>query len=141
VPQDDINVLPGQPPTMVPGEYNPYYTPSNLRVHSVLATTALRPNRQLVLEAGGRYALSAYEDAPVLYAVATPPTATVERQFYERSFKPWNARGSINWNATPAVRVTLSAEHGREAYYQFTAGRVELTYTFVAAAQRRADLR
>ena len=141
VPRDDINVRPGEAPTQVPGEYNPYYTPSNLRVHSVLATTALRPNRQLVLEAGGRYALSAYEDAPVLYAVATPPTATVERQFYERSFKPWNARGSINWNATPAIRVTLSAEHGRESYYQFTTGRVELTYTFVAAAQRRADLR
>jgi hypothetical protein len=53
VPQDDINVRPGEPPTMVPGEYNPYYTPSNLRVHSVLATTSLRPNPHLVLEAGG----------------------------------------------------------------------------------------
>ena len=141
VPQDDINVRPGEPPTMVPGEYNPYYTPSNLRVHSVLAATSLRPNPHLVLEAGGRYALSAYEDAPVLYAVATPPTATVERQFYERSFTPWNARGSINWSATPAVRVTLAAEHGRDAYYVYTTGRVELTYTFVAAAQRRADFR
>ncbi len=141
LPRDDIDVRPGQPPVMVPGEYNPYFTPSNLRIHSVLASTALRPNRQLTIEAGGRYALSAHDDAPVLFAVATPPTTTVEREFYDRSFKPWNARGSINWNATPAARVTLGVEHGREAYYEFTTGRVELTYTFVAAAQRRAYLR
>jgi len=140
VPQADINVRPGEPPTTVPGEYNPYYTPSNLRIHSALATTTLRPNRQLALEAGGSYALSAREDAPVLYAVATPPTITVQRDFYERSFTPWNARGSINWDATRAVRVTLSAEHGREAYYEFTTGRVELTYTFVARTQGRMDL-
>jgi len=141
LPREDITVRPGQPPTEVPGEYNPYYTPSNLRIHSVLATASLRPNRQLVVEAGGSYALSAHDDAPILYAVSTPPTATVQRDFYERSFQPWNARGSINWNATPAVRITVGAEHGRDAFYEFTTGRLELTYTFVAAAQGRADLR
>jgi len=140
LPQDDVNVGPGQPPTMIPGEYNPYYTPNNLRVHSALANTSLWATRQLRIEAGGRYALSAREDAPVLSAVATPPSATVERTFYERSFRPWSARGSIDWNATRAMRISLGAEHGREAYYQFTTARVELTYTFVPRVHERGDL-
>jgi hypothetical protein len=76
----------------------------------------------------------------VLTAVPTPPTTTVQTTFYDRSFHPWNTRGSIDWTATPAVRLAVRVEHGRDAYYAFTTGRLELTYTFVAAAQRRADL-
>lgn len=141
LPQGTVDVRPGAPPTMIPGEYNPYYTPNNLRVHSALANASVRPTSQLRIEAGGRYALSAHEDAPVIYAVATPPMATAQLTFYDRAFTPWNARGSIDWSATPAVRLTLGVEHGREAYYEFTTARVELTYTFIAAAQRRADVR
>ncbi len=140
LPRADVNVRPGDPPTMIPGEYNPYYTPDNLRVHSALANASVRPTRQLRIEAGGRYALSAREDAPVLYGVASPPSATVERTFYERSFTPWSARGTMDWNATPAMRISLGAEHGREAYYQFTTARVELTYTFVPRVHEREDL-
>ena len=140
-PRGDINVLPSQGPTVVPGEYNPYYTPQNLLVHSALATASLRARRQVHVEAGGSYGFNAHDDAPVLIAVPTPPTTTVETAFYDRSFHPWNARGSIDWTATPAVRLALRVEHGRDAFYAFTTGRLELTYTFVAAAQRRADLR
>jgi len=140
LPQADVSVRPGDPPTMIPGEYNPYYTPDNLRVHSALANVSVRPTRQLRIEAGGRYALSAREDAPVLYGVASPPSATVGRTFYERSFTPWSARGTMDWNATPAMRISVGAEHGREAYYQFTTARLELTYTFVPRVHEREDL-
>jgi tetratricopeptide (TPR) repeat protein len=139
-PRGDISVLPSQGPMTVPGEYNPYYTPQNLVVHSALATTSLRAGRRVVIEAGGSYGFSAHDDAPVLIAVPTPPTTTVQTAFYDRSFNPWNARGSLDWTATPAVRLALRVEHGRDAYYAFTTGRLELTYTFVAAARRRADL-
>ena len=139
-PRGDVSVPPGQGSTTVPGQYTPYYTPQNLLVHSALATTSLRAGRKLVIDAGGSYGFSAHDDAPVLIAVPTPPTTTVQTAFYDRSFNPWNARGSIDWTATPAVRLALRVEHGRDAYYAFTTGRLELTYTFVAAAQRRADL-
>ena len=141
VPRGDVSVLPSQGPTTVPGEYNPYYTPRNLVVHSALATTSLRAGGKVVIDAGGSYGFSAHDDAPVLIAVPTPPTTTVQTAFYDRSFNPWNARGSIDWTATPAVRLALRVEHGRDAYYAFTTGRLELTYTFVAAAQRRAHVR
>jgi len=140
-PRADISVPPGQGATVVLGEYNPYYTPQNLLIHSALATASLRAGRALMIESGGSYGFSAHDDAPVLIAVPTPPTTTVQTAFYDRSFNPWNVRGSIDWTATPAVRLALRVEHGRDAYYAFTTGRLELTYTFVAAAERRADLR
>jgi tetratricopeptide (TPR) repeat protein len=139
-PRGDINVPPGQAPITVPGEYNPYYTPKDLRVHSALASMRVHPGGRWTLEGNARYALSARDEAPVLVGEASPPNVVVTRGFYERSFTPWNARGSLDWAATESVRLGLGAEHGRGAYYEFTTARVQLTYTFVAAARRRADV-
>jgi hypothetical protein len=125
----------------VPGEYTPYYTPKNLRAHSALVSASLHPRGRWKLSADGRYALGARDDAPVLVAFATPPDVTVSRGFYDRSFHPWNARGSLDVAATESVRIAFAAEHGRAAYYSFTTARVGLTYSFVAAARKRADVR
>ena len=142
VPRDDIAVIPGQGQGRqdVLGEYNPYYTPRNLRVHSALVTARLHPNSRFTFDASGRIGLSARDEAPALSAVFTPPNVTVTRTFTERSFTPWNARGSIDVAATPAVRIAFGVERGQEAYYSFTAARVQLTYTFIAAALARADV-
>jgi len=141
VPRGEIIVPPGQAPVSVAGEYNPYYTPRNLRAHSVLAALRIHPSNRLTIDADGRYAVAAHDDAPVLFTVVAPPNVTLERRFYRRSFSPWNGRGSLGWAATPAVRFDVGVEHGREAYYTYTSGRLALTYTFVAAAARRADIR
>ena len=141
LPRGDIIVPPGQAPVTVPGEYDPYYTSQNLRVHSALAAIRLRPSSRWTLDGDGRYAVSAHDDAPVLVAVEAPPNVTIEHRFYRRSFTPWNARGSIDCWATPSLHIGLAVEHGREAYYEFTSARVQLTYTFVTAALRRADVR
>jgi len=132
--------FPPPTPTIVPGEYDPYYTPRNLRVHSALARAQVRPGGRWTLEVNGRYGISAHDDAPVVAVAAAPPPVTVTRTFYDRSFTPWNARGSIDLAATRAVRLGLTVEHGREAYYAFTTARLQLTYTFVAAALARADV-
>jgi Tfp pilus assembly protein PilF len=140
-PRGDVSFPPGQPPASVPGEYNPYYTPRNLRAHSALVSASVHPGGRWSASGDGRYALSARDEAPVLLPVVTPPNVTVARAFYDRSFTPWNARGSIDVAATESIRIGILAEHGRGAYYSFTSARVALTYAFVAAARRRADLR
>jgi hypothetical protein len=141
VPAGDVQLSPAQAPTTVTGVYDPYYTPRTLRVHSALANGHLTPNARWSVDASARVAVSAHDEAPVLIASATPPTTTVSRGFYERSFTPWNASASIDWAATRTIRIGVGAEHGREAYYSFTTVRLRFTSTFIAAAERRAGLR
>lgn len=129
---------PGHVPEQVPGEYNPYYTPRNLRMHSALLFARAQPHPRWSLEANATFALSARDDAPVLLTVVAPPDVNVVRAFYDRRFSPWNVRGSVEGAITEAVRLGVRAEHGRGAYYAFTSVGVQLSYTFVAAARRRA---
>ena len=142
-PRGDLSVVPLPPGQTVPvnGEYNPYYTPRNLRVHSVLANFAVRGSDRWSVGANGRYGVSAHDDAPVLVAVSAPPSATVQRRFYSRSFTPWNTRATFDVAATRAIHIGLAAEREHNAFYSLTVARAQITYTFLDAAERRADIR
>jgi hypothetical protein len=136
---EDVNFPPGNPPSTVRGIYTPYYTPRDLRVHSLLLATALRPTPRWSLTANGSYGVHVRDDAPVLVVIPNPPNASIVRAYYPREFTPWNARAALEGAATDAVRLALTAEHGKGAYYSFSTVGVRLTYTFIAAARRRAD--
>jgi Tfp pilus assembly protein PilF len=136
---DDLDFPPGRPPETVRGVYSPYYTPRDLRVHSALMSATARPSARWSLSGSGTLGVHARDDAPVFIFVAQPPNADLRRTYYRREFTPWNVRGAIEGAATDAVRLALTAEHGNGAFYSFTTVGVRMTYTFVAAARRRAD--
>jgi Tfp pilus assembly protein PilF len=135
----DVILPPGQLPETVGGEYRPYYTPRNLRVHSVLMAAMGRPSPRWSLSANGTLGVHARDDSPVLFVVPRGPNADIFRTYYRREFTPWNVRGAIEGAATESVRLALTAEHGKTAFYSFTTVGARFTYTFVAAARRRAD--
>jgi Tfp pilus assembly protein PilF len=140
VPRSDaVPFPPGQAPSGIPGVYDPYYTPRNLRANSALVAATMRPNARWSITANGAYGFHARDDAPVLVTVLVPPNVTIVRSFYDRDFTPWNVRGGVEGAVTDAVRLALTGERGRAAYYSFTTVGVRLTYTFTAAARRRAD--
>ena len=143
IPPRDANLSfpPGQAPATVPGRYDPYYTPRNLRAHSALASLRVAPNDRWTLTSDLSYAIHARDEAPVLVVVPDPPDVEIVRTYFEREFTPWNVRGGIDVGVTDAVRLALTVEHGRRAYYRFTTVGVSGTYRFVAAARRRADNR
>ena len=136
---DDLNFPPGQPPPTVRGVYDPYYTPRDLRVHSALASVAARPSSRWSMSANANLGVRTRDDAPVLVVVTRPPNADVVRTYYPREFTPWNVRAALETAATEAVRLAITAERGNGAYYAFTTVELRMTYTFVAAARRRAD--
>ena len=137
----NLSFPPGQAPSTVPGKYDPYYTPRNLRVHSALVSVRLVPNARFTLTSDASYGFSAREDAPVLVVVPAPPDVDIVRAYYDRSFTPWNFRAAADIGATEAFRLGLAVEHGRRVFYRFTSVGLTGTYTFVAAARRRADRR
>ena len=130
---------PGQAPSTVRGVYMPYYTPRDLRVHSALVAATVRPTARWSVSTNGTFGVSTRDDAPVLIVVPRPPNADIVRTYYAREFTPWNVRGAIEGAASESIRLAFTAEHGKAAYYSFTTIGARLTYTFVAAARRRAD--
>jgi Flp pilus assembly protein TadD len=134
---------PGQPPGGAEGEYDPYYTPADLVVHSVLGAMEWRAGRT-TLRAGGSYGFRATDRAPEFSppAVSDPgnPNA-LERTFVSRSFSPWTARASLDIAPSADVKLGISGESVRTVFYTATTARVWLTYQFVSAAMRRATRR
>ena len=140
VPRDDALTVPPRPgPAAVPGIYDPYYTPRNLRVHSGLLSATVRPTPRWSIAGNGSGGVHARADAPVLAVVSRPPNVDIVRDYVAREFTPWNVRGALEGSVTDAVRLALTAEHGKGPYYVYTTAGVCITYTFVAAARRRAD--
>jgi Tfp pilus assembly protein PilF len=143
IPARDANLSfpPGQQPATVPGRYDPYYTPRNLRAHSALASVRVAPNERWTLTSDLSYAIHARDEAPVLVVIPDPPDVDIVRAYVDREFTPWTVRGGIDVGVTDAARMALTLEHGRRAYYRFTTVGLSGTYRFVAAARRRADNR
>jgi tetratricopeptide (TPR) repeat protein len=137
---DAVNFPPGQAPTTVRGYYDPYYTPRNLRAHSVLAAAKLVPGARWSITGNAALGVSASDDAPVVFTTpGRPPDVDLARTYYRRSFTPWKIDGGLEGKVSDAVRLTLVADHSNGAFYAQTTVGFRVTYTFVAAARRRAD--
>jgi hypothetical protein len=138
---DDLVFPPGQPPITVRGFYSPYFTPRNLRIHSALARVRLVPTPTWSLTGNSALGFHAGDDAPVLFTTpgSRAPDVDLRRTFYRRHFTPWRLQAVLDGALTKSIRMAITAEHDKGAFYASTSVGVQLTYTFAAAALRRAD--
>jgi tetratricopeptide (TPR) repeat protein len=120
---------PGDPLFSTAGRYAPYYTPSNLVSHSVIAAAALRPSDRATLRVGATYALRATEEAPAFVV----SLGQVQRTLTSRELSPWNARGSIDVMLSRDATLTATGEHGRTAFYEWSTAGLQITYRFRTA--------
>jgi hypothetical protein len=61
----------------------------------------------------------------------------VTRVFYERTYSPWNVRGSIAVPVHDRLTIGVSAEIGKTAFYRWASGDLQLTYRFVRRENER----
>jgi hypothetical protein len=107
---------PGQPPEQqeLPGRYAPYYTPSEVATHSVLANAALALGGAWLI-ADASVGVRATESAPVLLSTAEPGPAL---SFSQRSFTPYLGALSLVTPLGDRATLTTSAELSRTAFYR-----------------------
>lgn len=120
-------------PDRFAGRYEPYYTPQNMRTHSVAGAVALRPSAMLTLRASGTYGVHAMENAPFFFQTgsgATPSSPVLS--YYRRTFRPWNTRVAVSAVLPAGLTSTLYGEHIRTAFWASTAVGLELSRRFVA---------
>jgi hypothetical protein len=132
---------PGGPFIVAEGKYDPYYTPDDLTVHSLLAAMEMRAGKA-TLRAGGSYGVRATDRAPGFAAPVNPgnPNA-VELTAVSRTFSPWTVRAGIDVAPSVDLKLGFSSESVRTVFYTATTARAWLSYQFVSAAMRRATRR
>ncbi|HUP18336.1 MAG TPA: tetratricopeptide repeat protein, partial [Gemmatimonadota bacterium] len=116
------------------GTYDPYYTPEEVRVHSVVAAVALRPSPDVSIHADGAVGLAATErapQAPPIIGPADPPGPGLPGApitFVDRDFTPWRARATLvaALGATGELRAEVERNEG--AFFEMTRGEVSLTW-------------
>lgn len=120
------------------GAYQPYYTPIDLQSHSAVAALELHPGPGVTLSASGSYAIRATETSPTFVVVTTtsPPTASVQRLSYTRTFNPYNARGSIQLGNASGLSLVIAGEAFRTGFYSANSASLSLVYRFTGRALR-----
>ena len=108
------------------GRYSPYYTPSHLVSHSLIASTTLRPRSRATFRLRGGRAVHAEEDAPAFFATQ----GLVQRLHSRRTFSPWNAHGSVELALSGRTTLSATGDYGRTAFYTWWTTGVGITTRF-----------
>lgn len=116
----------GSFPQKLPGRYDPYYAPHDVKTHSAIVNGALAAGSAWVL-ADGSVGVRATETEPVL--MRSSPAAPPELTFQERVFTPWRARLSVTAPADDRTWVTVSLTYGRTAFYRVGTARLAFVRT------------
>jgi tetratricopeptide (TPR) repeat protein len=137
---DPNQAVPPGGATVAPGVYDPYFTPAQIVVHSVLAAIEQKMGRA-TMRLGGSYGAYATDLVPVLLAspVAQPgnPSA-VTRQFAPRQFTPWTLRGGFDFSPTSDLTFGVSGNVLHTVFFTETSARAVITYRLASDAVRRA---
>lgn len=107
------------------GHYEPYYTPQNTLIHSVIGAFTEQGQNGFVARLGGSYGFIATEDAPV-FGIA--PNGSPLLGTFNRKFHPWTARASIEKTLTSQSVLSARVEHSKTAFYHVTNAAIELTW-------------
>jgi hypothetical protein len=108
-------VPPGHTAFDTTGRYVPYYTPARRRGHAVLGALTAWSDGGARLHLGGSYSVRTTELAPAFTLAA----GGVQRVFVSRESHPWEARATVDLPAGRRVTVSIGAEAGRQAFYDW----------------------
>lgn len=101
------------------GRYAPYYTPLDLQTHSVIVALAAGLRGSTIFRLNGGYAVIGSENAPQFVPVAMtgPPRTVVVLTTPSRDTHPWNARATVELNASGNSPFLVGVETARTTFF------------------------
>jgi hypothetical protein len=119
----------GAPPAggLVAGHYDPYYTPHDVRVHSLAADAAIAAGPAW-FTLNGAVAVHARELASEYLTPTGGPTPVLT--FTERAFRPWQTTAAFSVPLASATWLALSGNYQRTAFWTMVGARVSLAQSF-----------
>jgi len=112
--------------TVIPGSYNPYFTPSNQLVHAILAGLKLKLVESVSVALNGNVGIYAQIDNPntVYYGTATtgnPNRPINQEDIYlievTTTYFPWELKAAMDWSISEKSLLTISYLHQTTIYF------------------------
>ncbi|MDI1321245.1 MAG: tetratricopeptide repeat protein [Algoriphagus sp.] len=112
--------------TVIPGSYNPYFTPTNQTVHGILAGLKFRLAQSVSFGLNGNAGIYAQIDNPntVYYGTATPgnPNRPIDpKDIYliqvTTTYFPWELKAALDWSISEKSLLTISYLHQTTIYF------------------------
>jgi hypothetical protein len=101
----------------LPGRYQPYYTPADVLVQTLMVEGSRSVGRAR-LRAQVGYGFSAREEAPAFWQDTASPLLPALLTWHRRSFSPWSARASLAHPIGAKTALELGGEYNEGAYYR-----------------------
>ncbi|MFT7362295.1 MAG: tetratricopeptide (TPR) repeat protein [Algoriphagus sp.] len=121
--------------TIIPGSYQPYFTPINQQIHGVLAKFTYSPNSSIKLDVTGNIGLKATIDNPnmIFYGIGNSlgNRPIVEEDLFlllnPISYTPWDLSFNFNWELSDYSAFKLS--YGHQTTIFFNSNTLSLKFT------------
>ena len=117
--------------SQVPGVYDPYFTPRNQVIHSVIASANLKLGKAVSFGSKISFGAFATADNPVLILEKKGPQYQITRSYYKQQYHPLTGSAVMHWSLSD--RLALDADYTYERLFFYTSNRasIQLKYRFI----------
>lgn len=117
--------------TPVQGYYNPYFTPKNQTVHSVLVSVKTNLSKSVVFSSRFNLGLSSKADNPYLYLnKTTAGTFFVDKGYSTISYSPVDFYSQLQVNVSSKATISGSYSYFHPLFYKSHQAEIQLKYLF-----------
>ena len=103
----------------IEGVYDPFFSPKNQQVHSVIGLISYKPNNRINLGFDMGYGFIGQADSPVLYLNKNAEGKTyIDRDFYRISYHPLFINTFFSYRFTDKLDVKVFYKYQETFYYQ-----------------------
>jgi hypothetical protein len=114
------------------GEYNPYFTPRNQNIHSVLGTISFNPVEMFSLTVNLNAGVFSRADTPYLYLdKITNEEIVIRTGYVSKKYIPLEIVGQININFSQNVFLELKYAYSRTIFYNSNSAQLGINYKFL----------
>lgn len=116
----------------ITGEYNPYFTPKDQQIHSVLGNIFFSPLESVTFFVNGNIGLYAVAEDPYLFLDENMNNEIIiNRDFASKKYFPLEIIGKINYSISQKVSLEADYTYLQTFYFKSNSLNLAFKYTFI----------
>lgn len=110
--------------------YNPYFTPLNQFVNSLLVSTNIFLSSKVAIKLRGSYGFLAQADLPYYYVTFNPPQYQLNKDITNISFNPAEFFAALEIQPAKQFNLQFTYQYNAVLFYKLHQGNIQLNYRF-----------